>query len=305
MGLSNEERLSHVWASIHELIEVREIRKELPDVLAQIDEVVYTSRSRVANGAYWLLGGDLAAQQRYCDPSSPAGEALESSAMHLRNRHRYEDDHLDISRCVQQFPRLQVAFETYSHTESYFYAANRYTDDLSERLIPLSREMGKLQMLCAGYMRSNTEYVTCWAAHKLGDYLIRHWPENDTIVKLWNEGLIWHSMNLRKLTDTEVSELLHILAKLKNCNHRSLTTQQRLGITLKLTWRRIAKERYNCRELINTVSEHNRTHPNDPICIQELNEILDDYKSQLLEETEKPDRWYYCSVLDDLNITYI
>jgi len=262
MGLSNEERISKLYWSIHRLTAVA---AEMPEgdkftytgtgvarIKALADQLWHAFLGNQSNPVFWMLGGDADSPVK-----GPEG-AWSAAIVGLCDSHRDDpsrvnlddlgrddpfnpfDSFLDARGLIGQAEggdALKAVFDIYGWAEAIVYALRRYNDKLSASLQGLSKIVSDLLGACYGVFVHNEVYGRAYVLNRLLEALYggRYAREGTDPVRDWflKDGL--HHRLTRPMRDNTLAEVIEW--DKWRLTHK-MTPENRLILALRISGRR-------------------------------------------------------------------
>lgn len=335
MGLCDEERYAKIYCVIERLTEMAARVRGEGNLVNQIDdyEIKYGTVGRLvklieqlwpaflgrtSNSGHWLFGSESSS-----DTGSTAGlmtmafyvldktdlipdaepDPLSLEALPEDQRDRIEwiqeywpdnaVDLLDKNKHAEHF-----VWETFCWCETYFYAANRYSDKVQAGLKDTTALICKISGLCFKEFSKNTTYLRAWMAKTLLEKVISY-DEDDLVVKWLRTQCAHHDIR----ADYYDGDLYGDFRKYRPYHGHSLPVMVRMEIAFKFLGRRFHYD-HEHKQLLKMAAEAKKAGvkvniPRIKQMIARCKKLRAEYKQ---EEKEHPYE-AYCWITGD-NVTH-
>lgn len=204
MGLSNEERLHHMYYSINSLFKkCNDLNRELGRFdegvennyyrLAQEGMTIWDSfLGQISNGGHWLFGSS-ATSPIESNTNSPWSIAIWN---HLRGTVLHNDsvedpfkrpsfdatEYLSLPAIISnnEGKRESIAYEIFALIECVIYPLRRYNDEFSKGYSELGSKLSLMMGICFDIFNNDEGYAKSYLAHQVVSRLYRNYnPYND------------------------------------------------------------------------------------------------------------------------------
>jgi hypothetical protein len=212
-----------------------------------IDQLWPAFLGRTNNSGHWLFGGETSSD------TGNATSGLMTMAFYMLDKSELtgkdEDDPLSLDsriEWIQEYwpdsalelldknkPEEHFVWETFCWCETYFYAANRYSDKVQQGLADTTAVICKIAGLCFKEFSNNDQYLRAWMAKTLMEKVISY-DENDLVVK-WLSGDHMHHQIRAGYYD---GDLYADFRKYRPYYSRTLPVMERMEIAFRFLGRR-------------------------------------------------------------------
>jgi hypothetical protein len=333
MGLSNEERYAKIYCVIERLNDLADravgngncvCRLDPYDIkygvagriLKLIDQLWPTFLGRTRNSAHWFSGsessGDTASvtggvistafylvdKSDLGKPDENTMEALEKGLPEeVREQHQWLNEYWPDS-AVQLLdknkPEEHFIWEAYCWCETYFYAANRYEDDMAQGLADTTAIICRIVGLCFKAFSDNSLYLRAWMAKTLLDKIVTY-DENDLVTNWLREQAAHHDIR----ADYYDGDLYEDFRKYRPYYGHSLPLMVRMELAFRFLGRRFHYD-HEHKQLLKMVEAAKKAGAD--VSIHRIKRMIARCK-QLRAEYEKEEREHpyeaYCWITHD------
>ncbi len=330
MGLSDEERYAKVYCVIERLTEMAARVRGEGELVNQIDnhDIKYGTVGRLvklieqlwpaflgrtSNSGHWLFGSESSGDtgsgvglitmafyvldKSELTGAEPSPLSLEAVPEEHRDRIEWIQEYwpdnavtlLDKNKHAEHF-----VWEAFCWCETYFYAANRYSDKVQAGLKDTTAIICKISGLCFKEFSNNITYLRAWMAKTLLEKVVSY-DEDDLVVKWLRAQCAHHDIR----ADYYDGDLYADFRRYRPYYSRSLPVMERMEIAFRFLGRRFHYE-HEHKQLLKFAAEAKRAGakvniPRIRQMIARCKKLRDEYQK---EERERPYE-AYCWITHD------
>lgn len=297
MGLSNEERYGKI---IHSISHITDLTDKFQDHQTEnlkklVDKLWYEFLKNDSNGAFWLMGSDIAnewmeketvAAVAFACHVPKMGTNLEDLVKERREKDHFFDSYkalssfCDIDRLLGQ--EKGAVLMTYLHTQNIAYALCRYPDDFRDRYEDLNRLLRTIQGECFKIMKKDYQYAYAWMLSNLCDKIFES-NEKDVVNQWWVKHYVPH--HIIKMPYDKYDEIFEAYRKYQ---FRKLTVQERIDLTFLITDEHFGEFEHIYKEFLKMVNDYNKGRKKDRIDVKKIEEHYKKCKAALEKKKKEP-----------------
>lgn len=297
MGLSNEERYEKIVWSVKKLEDLIEgLRDEYGyEKLKSFSGKLWPALlNKSGDSGFWLFGGGF---------TTPCFEKVDLVSIALKTHvedlkevdtlfemeENYISNNLNIIQ-IMNGGNLANVVEIWQWTENFFYAVNRYDDEMSKSLVDIKTVVSQL--------KGELFNVITTEPYLLDGYLLYHILEtcinpysDEILTKMIDDMGFYHNFRLSEELDSKL--LMDVWKDIQHKTLNDLSEQNRILIVLRCLGRRIVKD-------IPKIKEYLKDHVDENLLEQTLEQCQSDQNAY--DECRKNyRREKYCTLTWDWN----
>lgn len=315
MGLCDEERYAKIYCVIERLTDMAarangegSLVNNISDyaikyesvggIMKLIDQLWPAFLGRTSNSGHWLFGSESSSDTGnttaglmtmafyVLDKTELTGE--EPSPLSLESIP--EEERRDRIEWIQEYwpdsaiqlldtnkPEEHFVWEAFCLCETYFYAANRYSDKVQKGLADTTALICKISGLCFKEFSHNPQYLRAWMAKTLLERVVSY-DEDDLVVKWLRTQHAHHDIR----ADYYDGDLYADFRKYRPYHAHSLPVMERMEIAFKFLGRRFHYD-HEHKQLMKMAAEAKKTGakvniPRIKQMIARCKKLRDEYK---------------------------
>lgn len=312
MGLSTEERYNNIVSIVNELKNIESFTEhDLKPFNKVLKNLWFYLLGNTNNSAHWILGSNSSASTitgmslfgttmiHARDNIEPHDDILDNAPADVKKYFEYRDNFIpNAIKLLESYNTKEKSnvFKIFRLSESYFYLVNRYDDNFSKQLIPLTKKICELQGLCYNEMQDKENYIKAWMMECLLDKIIDY--DESNIVNQWcMNNNMHHNFGLHKI---EYKNLYLLFQELQFKN--TLSSEKRL-LAILLMIGKSFHYKHDHEELFKLINKHNIENVKDKINLSKIKKTCDN--SIKLKEKydieQKKESFKYCHLTRQTN----